>query len=58
MKTTALNGAGMALFVLLGMISCSSPTSHEPTSTAATVGEGLEDDDLRHPEWSKNATIY
>ena len=58
MKTTALNGAGMILFVLLGMISCSSPTSHEPTSTAATVGEGLEDDDLRHPEWSKNATIY
>ncbi len=48
----------MFLLLLCATAGCNNPSANQPTAIAQQLGSGETGDELSHPEWSKNATIY
>ncbi|MFK7756220.1 MAG: alpha-amylase family glycosyl hydrolase [Flavobacteriales bacterium] len=46
------------LAILLGVVACSDSSEIKSSSEAKQIGETGENEVVKHPEWSKDATIY
>lgn len=49
---------GAYLLAIMALASCGGGSAPDSTTDAQALGQGLESDELVHPEWSANATIY
>ena len=57
-KTISLRTMCACFLGTLALASCGSSSAPDSTADAQALGQGLESDELVHPEWSANATIY